>query len=174
MKELNLDPFPELTTPRLLLRELQMSDAEEIFLLRSDPKVNEYVERPRATSIEDARNYIDRIKTNQNTREGIAWAITLKGEPKLIGVIVLWNFNKELDEAETGYELLPIYQGKGIMQEGFLKVIGYVFNLLQLKNIAAYPMSANRPSVKLLEKCGFVETTSTEEGYLNYRLQSPL
>src|ERR1700761_9061552 len=99
MRELNLYPFPELTTSRLLLRELQMSDAEEIFLLRSDARVNEYVERPRATSIEDARNYIDRIKTNQNTGEGIAWAITLKDHPKLIGVIVLWNFIKEKDEA---------------------------------------------------------------------------
>ena len=58
MLELNLTPFPELTTERLLLRQLRMEDAEEIFLLRSDEKVNELVDRVTATSIEDAYQYI--------------------------------------------------------------------------------------------------------------------
>lgn len=174
MIEINLNPFPELTTSRLLLRQLQMSDAEEIFLLRSDEKVNEFVERKRATSIEDARDYIDMITTNQNNGEGITWAITLKDDPKLLGVIVFWNFLKEKDEAEIGYELLPAYHGKGIVQEGLLKVIEYGFKMLKLKTIGAYPKSTNRPSVNLLEKCGFVETAATENGYLTYKLNSPL
>ena len=174
MTEINLNPFPELITQRLLLRQLQMSDAEEIFLLRSDPKVNEFVERKRAVTIEDAQNFIDMITTNQNKGEGIMWAITLKDDPKLIGVIVFWNFIKEKDEVEVGYELLPAYRGKGIVQEGLLKVIEYGFKILKLKTIGAYPKSANRPSVKLLEKCGFAETASTEDGYLAYRLHSPL
>lgn len=174
MIEINLNPFPELTTPRLLLRKLHQGDAEEIFQLRSDEKVNEFVDRQRAASIEDARSFIDMIITNQHNGEGIMWALTLKGDTKLIGTIVFWNFVKEKDEVEIGYELLPAHHGKGIMQEALLKVIEYGFKVLKLKTIGAYPKSANLRSINLLEKCGFVETASTEDGYLAYRLYSPL
>jgi len=174
MIEINLTPFPELITPRLLLRQLHQGDAEEIFQLRSDEKVNEFVDRQRATSIEDARSFIDKIIANQHNGVGIMWALTLKGDPKLIGAIVFWNFIKEKDEVEVGYELLPEHHGKGIMQEALLKVIGYGFEILKLKTIGACPKAANLPSINLLEKCGFVETASAEDGYLAYRLDSPL
>ena len=170
MLEINLNPFPELTTPRLVLRQVSIDDAEEIFLLRSDEKVNEFVDRQRATSIDDALQHINRIITNQSKGEGIMWAIALKGNPTLIGTVVYWNIVKEKDEAEVGYELLPDYHGKGIMQEALSKVIEYGFEVLRLKTIVAEPKVGNQRSVNLLEKCGFVKTGTTDGGYLIYEL----
>ncbi len=100
------------------------------------------------------------------------WVITLKDEPKLIGTIVYWNIVKEKDQAEIGYEMLPQYHGKGVMHEALLKVIDFGFNTLGLKTIVAEPKANNQPSVKLLEKCGFVKTDETEYGYLIYQLES--
>jgi len=170
MIELNLSSFPELITERLSLRQLRMEDAKEIFLLRSDEKVNELIDRVTATSIEDAYQYINKIITAQNNGESVQWVITLKDDPKLIGTIVYWHIVKEKDEAEVGYELLPQYRGKGIMQEALLKVIEYGFNTLKLKTIVADPKAVNLSSVKLLEKCGFMLTDTANDGYLVYKL----
>ncbi|HTD99104.1 MAG TPA: GNAT family N-acetyltransferase [Mucilaginibacter sp.] len=174
MSGLNIIPFIELATPRLLLRRVRMDDAEEIFKLRSDEKVNELIDRVTATSIEDAHDFINKIIDIQNNNEGMMWVITLKNNPKLIGTIVYWNIVKEKDEAEVGYELLPAYHGKGIMQEALSKVIEYGFQILKLKTIVADPKAVNEPSVRLLEKCGFVKTGTTDNGYLIYELRAGL
>jgi ribosomal-protein-alanine N-acetyltransferase len=166
MLDLNLMPFSELITSRLLLRELRIEDVEEIFQLRSDKKVSALIDRPVATSMEDARQFINKIITAQ----AMMWAITLKDNPKLIGTIVYWNIVKEKDEAEVGYELLPQYRGQGIMREALLKVIEFGFETLKLKTIVADPKAINEQSVKLLEKCGFVKKDATDDGYLIYEL----
>lgn len=169
---MNLPPFTNLTTERLLLRELRLTDANEIFLLRSNKEVNELIDRVTATSIDEAHQFINMIISNQLNNKSVMWVITLKDEPKLIGTIVYWNIVKEKDQAEIGYEMLPQYHGKGIMQEALLKVIDFGFKTLGLKTIVAEPKSNNQPSVKLLEKCGFLKTDETEYGYLIYQLES--
>ncbi len=42
---MNFPPFTNLTTERLVLRELQSTDAREIFLLRSNKEVNKLIDR---------------------------------------------------------------------------------------------------------------------------------
>jgi ribosomal-protein-alanine N-acetyltransferase len=174
MLRLNLIPFPELTTSRLLLRELRIEDVEEVFLLRSDEKVSALIDRLIATSIDDARQFINKIIAAQNNNESMMWAITLKDNPKLIGSITYWNIVKEKDEAEVGYELLPQYRGQGIMQEALLKVIEFGFKTLGLKSIFADPKAINERSVKLLEKCGFVKKDVTDNGYVIYELKAAI
>jgi ribosomal-protein-alanine N-acetyltransferase len=169
---MNFPPFTNLTTERLLLRELRLTDAHEIFLLRSNKEVNELIDRVTATSIDEAHQFINMIISNQLDNKSFMWVITLKDEPKLIGTIVYWNIVKDKDQAEIGYEMLPQYHGKGIMQEALLKVIDFGFKTLGLKTIVAEPKSNNQPSLKLLEKCGFVKTDETEYGYLIYQLES--
>lgn len=163
-------PFTNLITEHLLLRELQPADAEQIFKIRSDKRVNEFIDRTPATSIQDGLNFINQIIANQNKNEGIMWAITLKDDPTLIGTIVYWHIVKEKDEAEIGYEMLPDYFGKGIMQEALLKVIEFGFETMQLKTILADTKPKNLRSVNLLEKCGFVKTDKEDGEYLIYEL----
>jgi ribosomal-protein-alanine N-acetyltransferase len=171
MLEINLNPFPELITSRLLLRQLSPDDAAEIFQLRSDEKVSALIDRPIANSIDDARQFINKIITIQKNNEGLMWVITLKDSPKLIGTITYWNIVKEKDEAEVGYELLPQYRGQGIMHEALLKVIEFGFKTIRLKTIVADPKAINERSVRLLEKCGFVKKGAADDGYIIYELR---
>jgi ribosomal-protein-alanine N-acetyltransferase len=106
---IDLNPFQKIFTPRLLLRQLQIDDAKEIFLLRSDDSVNAFIDRPRATLVSEATAFINKIITIQANSEGLMSAIAFKDDRKLIGTIGIWNFIKEKAEAEIGYELLPQY-----------------------------------------------------------------
>jgi RimJ/RimL family protein N-acetyltransferase len=165
-------PFPNLTTERLLLRDLKHEDIEEIFRLRSDDETNELIGRKSAVTIDDARKYIDMILEKADQYEAVVWAITLIGDPKLAGSVIYWNIERLKDKAEIGYELLPEYRGKGIMAEALEKVLEFGFKELRFKTITANPNGKNMPSVRLLEKLGFVLTSEDEDGYLMYELKS--
>lgn len=161
MKEINFTPFPTLTTARLMLRQLSTDDANKIFAIRSDERVNKYLDRTGCKTLEEARQFIDKINTGIANNECIYWAIALKNKPGLIGTICLWNISKEQSKAEIGFELLPDYQGKGFMQEAVTAVIEYGFKTMKLSLIEGVVDPNNARSIKLMEKNNFRLVTNT-------------
>jgi [ribosomal protein S5]-alanine N-acetyltransferase len=155
MLELNFNPFPELSTERLTLRQLNKDDEHDLFILRSDKGTMQYIPRTVAKSTEDAAQLIQKMDDLMNKTEAINWAITLKNEPKLIGIIGFFRIAKEHYRAEVGYMLRPEYRGKGIMQEALVKVLDYGFKSLKFHYIEAVVNPRNIPSTKLLERNGF-------------------
>ena len=166
MLNLNFIPFPVLRTERLVLRELNMQDDNEMFFLRSDDKVNQYIDRPKVTVIEETHAFISKISNGIANNEWIFWAIELKNSDKLIGTICLWNISKEEASAEIGFELHPEQQGKGIMQEATAKVIEFGFSVMQLRKIDAWINKENLSSIKLIGKFNFKRDTDLENKFI--------
>lgn len=158
----NFDPFPLIHTERFRLRPLTDTDSPEIFILRSDDGVNRFLDRPKATGIEDAQKFISRIKTGIQANENIFWVIVPKDRDILAATICLWNIDKEKHTAEIGYEVLPAEQGKGIMQEILPAIIRYGFNELGLASIHAELSPGNLKSLALLRRFNFIRNTSIE------------
>ncbi len=156
MNKICFTPFPSIATERFNLRPLTIEDENEIFALRSDDSINEYLDRPKANSIDDARKFIYKIIEGISQDESIFWVISSKDNPALAATICLWKISKEHATAEIGYEVLPRFQGKGIMQEVIPKIIEYGFETLKLNAIEAELSPRNLKSVRLLEKYGFV------------------
>src|SRR5206468_11483164 len=97
MLHITFTPFPNLETERLLLRQLNNDDASEIFILRSDESVNEFINRPRARTIKDALQHIEKINKGISNKQSVVWAITIKDDQKFAGTICLWNIVNEKD-----------------------------------------------------------------------------
>lgn len=148
-------PFPELLTNRLLLRKLEPADAVRIYELRTDPRVNEYIDRPPTESVEEGLRFIHRINISVSEGDCLYWAIVPKQEQDLIGTICLWNWNKAAQLAEVGFELLPAWQGNGFMHEALHRIIGYAFEQLPLTQIDAWVHPQNKPCIRLLESNSF-------------------
>ena len=155
-------PFPILTTARLTLRQVSLNDAEHIFALRSDPAVNQYLDRQPSTSIDDAILFINRVTENINSQEALYWAVTLTENNTFAGTIGLFGFTAE-QSCEMGYELLTPFQGKGIMKEAAAGVITYAFQTLQVQAIEAFTHKNNQPSVHLLTQLGFHPSTDPDK-----------
>ena len=98
-----------------------------------------------------------------DSNEGINWAITLKGNPKLIGIIGHYRIRPEHFRAEIGYMLLPEYQGKGIISEAINEVVNYGFEVMKLHSIEAIIDPENFASEKVLQKNGFVKEAHLKE-----------
>nr|WP_199158758.1 GNAT family N-acetyltransferase [Pedobacter sp. ASV2] len=151
--------FPILTTERLILRQLTDSGIQEIFLLRSDPLINKYLNRQPSNTLEDALKFIDGIKNNNFSY----WAITQKEIKGLIGTICLFDFSEEHKKCEIGYELLTEFQGKGIMSEAAKKIIEYSIEAFGIKTIDAYTHTDNQSSNNLLTKLKFEHISSNDK-----------
>jgi len=147
--------FPVLNTKRLLLRQLDDGDYNEIFALRSNDEVNQYIMRTKPTNIEEVKSFIKTINEGIIKNNSLYWAICLNNSRKPIGTICLWNFSANRKIGEIGFELHPAYQGRGIMNEALASVINYGFNEAGLMTIEAYTHKDNRRSANLLKKNNF-------------------
>ncbi|MFV8351671.1 GNAT family N-acetyltransferase [Flavobacterium sp. XS2P14] len=163
MLTINFNPFPNLETERLLLRRVDSNDIKEIFALRSNPETMKYIPRPLVKTDEEALAHIAMIDGKIDSNEGINWAITLKNNPKLIGIIGHYMIKPEHYRAEIGYMLLPEYHGKGIVSEAVKEVVKYGFEVMKLHSIEAVLDPENYGSAKVLEKNGFVKEAHLKE-----------
>jgi len=173
MLQPDFTPFPELVTERLLLRRLTLNDAPEIFFLRSDASILQFLGKAPAASIDDAVTFIHSINNNIETNNGILWAITLKDDPETtIGTICYWRLEPEHYRAEIGYALHPQYWRKGIMREAIVTVLEYGFTIMQLHSVEARINAANKASAGILEANGFVrEAYFKEDFYYNGKFE---
>lgn len=163
MLEINFTPFPNLETDRLILRRLSAEDVLEIFALRSNKEVMKYIPRPLVKTMDDAMAHIAMIDEKIENNEGINWVITLKDNPKLIGIIGHYRMKPEHFRAEIGYMLLPEYHGQGIISEAIKEVVNYGFEVMKLHSIEAIIHPENHASEKVLQKNGFVKEAHFKE-----------
>jgi len=164
MLELNFDPFPILTTERLILRRISLDDAEDLFVLRKNEDAMRYINKPLPKTVDEVIELINRM--NEIT-ERIQWAITLKtdksfisAQTSLIGTIGYHRIEKEHYRAEVGYMIQPALWNKGITSEALAKVLDFGFNEMNLHSIEANINPSNEVSRKLLKKLNFIK-----EGY---------
>ena len=161
MPELNFDPFPVLETERLILRKISMDDAEDMFHLRTNEDAMKYINKPKLTSIDDAKEIIKKM----NDPDRIQWGITLKTSDIIIGTIGYHRIEKEHYRAEIGYMLHPQYWNTGLMSEAITKVINYGFDEMKLHSIEAIINPGNTISRKILKKFNFIKEAYFKENF---------
>ncbi len=146
-----------LFTTRLILRPLNVNDVNTIFALRSDQRINQYLDRPPCQTNEEAAAFINSILSKTENSALNYWVITLINTDSVVGTICLYNQDENSHSAEIGFELLPDFQGQGYMYESVNTVIEYAKNTLYLKSINACTHQLNHKSIKVLRQCGFLE-----------------
>ncbi len=170
MKNAENTQFPRILTENLILRKLKISDKSDIFAIRSHKRIAEYLDRPLCKSFEEAQHFINKINDGVEKDEWFYWAVTDKIDSAFMGTICLWNFSEDRSVAEVGFEMLPFYQGKGIMREALGTIIHLGFEKLQLISIEGMVHKENLRSIKLLEKNGFELKGETDSAMLTYHL----
>ncbi|QHW34948.1 GNAT family N-acetyltransferase [Paenibacillus rhizovicinus] len=144
-------------TERLVLRQLKLGDAPELFAYFAKDEVTEYYDLDSFTEQQQAASLIQRWNERFDRQDGIRWGIALKSEDRIIGTCGFHSWTKEHAKAEIGYELSPAYWQQGIMSEALGSVIPYGFESMGLNRIEAFIDPDNISSRKLLEKAGLRE-----------------
>jgi len=151
-------------TPRLILREIVMEDAEGMLELDSDPEVHLYLPDSTIHTLDQAKTSISNIR-KQYTVYGIGrWAVIEKESGAFIGWAGLkWNTvpeNNKTDFYDLGYRLIRKYWGKGYATEAAKVSVQYGFREMNINEIIGTADSRNIASVKILENVGmkYIET----------------
>jgi len=144
-------------TERLILRDLEISDAEGIFKLDSDPDVHEFLGKKPIQSIDQAREIIEFIRKQYIKNNIGRWAIIDKTSGDFIG----WSglkyeegLREDFNYYDLGYRLRKEYWGKGIATESAKASLKYGFEQLSLKEIGAAADVNHIVSNKILKNIG--------------------
>ena len=171
--------FPTLTTERLLLRQIQQDDIQNIFHGLSNRDVIKYYGISFA-SLEATTAQMTWFKNLEATETGIWWAICSKDNQLFYGAGGFNEWSKEHKKAEIGFWLLPDYWGKGFMQEAFPILCEYGFEQLDLNRIEGFVASENTNCKKAIEKMNFKREGTMREceikdgNYLNLAIYAKL
>src|SRR4051812_45903557 len=143
-----------LSTNRLLLRTPTLKDADAIFeTYAQDPEVVKYLVWAAHRSVETTREFLRSLEAPVKSGISHPFAIVLKGENKLLGMIEL-RVQTGGFRSEVGYVLASEYWGTGIMTEALKAVIDCGFALPGMYRIAAICDVDNVGSARVMEKAG--------------------
>ncbi|PLR95223.1 GNAT family N-acetyltransferase [Bacillus sp. T33-2] len=160
--------FPVLETERLILREIEKTDAKDIFACFSRDAVTRFYGQDTLTSEEQAEGFVEFFKNSFLERRGIRWGIERKQKKGLVGTVGFNAWSPKHKRAEIGYEIHPDHWRNGYAREAVLEVISYGFNDLELNRIGAVVFLQNEASNEMLIKLGF-----QKEGILrDYMIQN--
>ena len=147
-----------LETERLLFRPFETTDAEDMFVLDSNPNVHRYLGNEPLTSIDQCHGYIKSIQ-NQYTQNGIGRFVAILKET---GETIGWMGLKFVTEEENGhcnyydigYRLQEAHWGKGYAYEGAKAWLDHAFNEMKVPALYASAHIDNAGSNRILQKIG--------------------
>jgi ribosomal-protein-alanine N-acetyltransferase len=166
MLTINFHPFQNLETERLLLRRLDENDYQEVIALRGNSETMQFIPRPLVKTKEQALEHLKMIDEKIVNNTGINWGITIKGNPKIMGIIGHYKIDFENHRAEIGYMSLPETYGKGYITEAIKVVLEYGFDKMNLHSVEAIIDPDNSASEKVLLKNGFIKEAHILENEL--------
>lgn len=158
--------FPCFESKRLYYRAFNIEDACDLYLIRSNDKIMEYMDTNKLASVEEAKKLIISVNESFEKQQGISWAIVEKESSNVIGYFGFWRIMQEHCRAEIGYALKHQFWGKGFMSETLGRMISFGFDELCLHSIEGNVNPQNINSIKLLEKAGFKKEAYFKENYL--------
>ncbi len=153
--KLNWKP-PTLKTNKLILRAIELSDAESVFSYAKNPNVCKYTLWEAHQSVQDSLVYIkDYIFDYYSKGVPEAFGIALRDNPQaIIGTVGCFWTSKNARAMELAYALGEEHWGKGLMAEASLAVMDYCFKEFSLKRIQARCKVENQGSRRVMEKVG--------------------
>lgn len=157
-----------LETERLILREINHADLEELLSIWGDEEVMRLF--PKMLDRADMAAWIDRnLKRYEDYGHGL-WAVILKSEQKLVGDCGL--VVQEVDgaeELEVGYHFNKDYWGRGLAAEAARGCMEFAFTRLNRQRIISMIRPENLPSRRVAERNGLkIEKEVFWRGYQHY------
>ena len=143
-----------INTERLLLREINEDDLENVFHGLSNNEVTKYY-AVSFNSLEETKTQMAWYKNLRREKTGIWWAICSREDKTFFGAIGYNDWDEEHHKAELGFWLLPKYWGNGFIKEAIPLIIGYGFEQLKLHRIEAYVESENGNSSRTFKSLTF-------------------
>ncbi len=159
--------LPTFETERLILREIMVSDASNMFEYAKLSSVGPVAGWEPHTNINETKLIIQLMRDKKKYGQLGVFAIILKSENKMIGTLELHTYVPKF-KATLGYALSPYYWGQGIVVEAALELLKWGFITLQLSRIDCEIFTSNLQSQRVCEKLHLQFEGIKKKAYLLY------
>lgn len=136
-------------TERLILRQLDESDASDVFEWVGDPIVNKYMPYSLYHDIEQVKEWIRQI-SDENYELGFI----LKDTGKVIGSGSI-SFDSDRDAYALGYNMNKSFWNMGYATEAAKAMIQWAYDNLGARVFVSNHATENIASGNVIRKCGF-------------------
>ena len=142
-------------TERLILRKLEMKDADDLCQLLNDEKVQEFLAGiPENYTVKMATDYIGNVLSkNYLKNDFYDWGIEDKKTHELIGRICVYKSDDYRRMADLVWYIMETARGNGFMTESGKAVVEFLQNI-GFERIEAFANVENTASIKVMEKIG--------------------
>ena len=140
----------KITTTRLVLRPLSITDVNDIYEYAVDDEIGPSAGWTPHKTIEETTRIVEFMLT-----EGDVYAITLRDTGKLIGTLGLHKKDILSDSKELGYVLNKTYWHQGFMTEACKAVLIYTFEIEKTDRIVVKHFKYNEKSKNVINRLGF-------------------
>lgn len=141
-------------TERLLMRKFTLSDAQDAFEMNRDHEVLKYIPTEPAQSLEEVKELIQNTTLADYDKFGFGrMAVILKSTQEFMGFSGLKN-EPELNGVDIGFRFKKKFWNQGFGTESALPFLKIGFESMNLNEIVAGAMPANKGSVAILKKLG--------------------
>lgn len=144
---------PQITTPRLLLREARREDFESFAAIVMDPERLERADRRTAWRIFNAG-------LGQWLMDGIGhWAVIERTTGAFVASVGAFHREPlpgpcDPSEVELGWSVARPFRGRGLATEAARAVVAYVFETRRAAHVVAHVDHDNPSSIRVAEKLG--------------------
>lgn len=145
-----------ITGERIILRQIEKTDAQPIYENAKDWKVSRYLSNvPHPFRLRNARDFIKKAKVWAEKKTGYHLGIELKQTGQIIGIIGIFEIDQKHKRAVIGYWLGRKHWGKGLATEALRLMLNFGFKKLELLRIYGHVMKPNSRSSMLLKRANF-------------------
>ena len=147
---------PTLTTERLILSPVTMSDAPSIQKYFNNWNIirNLTTIVPWPYPNDGAEHYLKNTLPKVAKGSSLLWGIHIKKGPNELVGIIEFNFDNDNSEGNRGFWLAEPFWGKGYMSEAVIAVQDYLFFELCIDRIVVVNVKSNIGSRRVKEKTG--------------------
>ena len=172
-----------LETNRLILRPLEISDAEAMFAMDKNPEVHKYLWQTSVQKIEEVIKVIDYVNEQYERNNIGRFATILKETGEFIGWTGIKFVDDHVENGNTnfydyGYRLNEKFWNQGFATEASIAWLDYGFSKMNIDKMNAYTHAENGASNHILQKVGMnlMENYPDKDGVIWkwWQMENPL
>lgn len=161
--------FPEireLLTENLILRKVRREDAQLYYeRIGSREAVTRYMLFNPHTDIADSVESVENVLRRYDSGRCYRWAIALKEDDSIIGIIELLRFDETANSCSFAYMIGDEFWGKGYGTQALKATLQFAFSEMELEYVEADHMAANPASGAVMRKAGMVHIRTDKAKY---------
>ena len=148
------------TTERLILRRLDLDDAQSFVELGTDPEVLRYTGAAPMNTLDDARSVLQELQERYARDDFGRWAMIRREDGQFLGWCGLRRLERE--GVDLGFWVLRRFWGQGYATEAARASIDLAFERYALPFLLGRAVAENGASRAVLARLGFVDWLKTE------------